>query len=54
MFSNIDINKFILLLSKDVYPYEYMDEREKFNKISLLEKEQFFSHLNMEDIVNPN
>ena len=25
-FSNNDINKFILLLRKGVYPYEYMDE----------------------------
>ena len=24
--SNNDINKLILLLRKDVYPYEYMDE----------------------------
>ena len=34
-FSNNDINKFILLLKKDLYPYEYMDEWEKFNKSSL-------------------
>ena len=26
MFSNNDINKFILLLKKGTYPYEYMDE----------------------------
>ena len=25
-FSNNDINKFILLLRNDVYPYEYMDD----------------------------
>ena len=25
-FSNSDVNKFILLLRKAVYPYEYMDD----------------------------
>ena len=34
-FCNGDINKFILLLRKDVYPYEYMDSRERFNETSL-------------------
>ena len=38
-FSNNDINKFILLLRKGVYPYEYMDEWEKFNETTLPEKE---------------
>ena len=36
--SNHDNNKFILLLRKGVYPYEYMDDWEKFNEISLAEK----------------
>ena len=49
-FSNHDNNKFILLLRKSVYPYEYKDGWEKFNEASLLEKEDFYSHLNMEDI----
>ena len=31
-FSNNDINKFILLLRKDVYPIQSMDDWEKFNK----------------------
>ena len=35
-FSNNDINKFILLLRKCVYPYEYMDDWEKFNETTLL------------------
>ena len=29
-----------------------MDDWEKFNKIQLLEKEDFYSHLNMEDITD--
>ena len=40
------------MLRKGVYPYEYMDDREKFNETSLLEKENFYSHLNMEDITD--
>ena len=51
-FSDHDKNKFILLLRKGVYPYEYMDDWEKFNETSLPEKEGFYSHLNMEDITD--
>ena len=39
--SNNNINKFILLLQKGGYPYEYMDELEKFNETSLSEKKVF-------------
>ena len=49
-FSNNYINKFIFLLRKVVYPYEYMDDWEKFNETSLPEKEEFYSKLDMEDI----
>ena len=49
-FCNNDLNKFILFLRKGVYPYEYMDSWEKFNKTLLPIKEDFYSHLNMEDI----
>ena len=49
-FSNQNNNEFILLLQKGVYSYKYMDDWEKFNEISLPEKEDFYSHLNMEDI----
>ena len=51
-FSNHNIKKFILLLWKGVYPYEYMDDWEKFNETSLPEKDDFYSHLNMEDITD--
>ena len=34
---------------KDVYPYEYVDDCGKFIETSLPEKEDFYSHLNMED-----
>ena len=51
-FSNHNINKFILLLQKCVYPYEYMEGWEKFSKISLPEKEDFYSQLNMGDITD--
>ena len=44
------INKFVLLLRKGVYPYEYMDSWERFREISLPSKEDFYSNLNMEDI----
>ena len=49
-FSNNDINNFLLLLRKDVYPYEFMDDWEKFHKTLLLENEEFYSNLNMENI----
>ena len=49
-FFNCDNNKFILLLRKGVYPYEYVDDWENFNETWLPEKEDFYSHLNMEDI----
>ena len=51
-FSNNDINKFILLLRKRVYPYEYMHDWEKFNETKLPEKDEFYSNLNWEDIAD--
>ena len=51
-FSNNDINKFILLLRKGVYPYEYMDDWERFNETTLYEKEKFYNNLNMEGITD--
>ena len=49
-FCNGDLNKFILLLRKGVYPYEYMDNWERFDETSLPDKESFYSNLNMENI----
>ena len=43
-FCNKDLNKFILLLRKGVYPYEYMDNWERFNETSLPNKESFYSN----------
>ena len=40
----------MLLLRKDIYPYEYMDKWERFNETSLPEKDESYSDLNMEDI----
>ena len=37
------------MLQKGVYPYEYMDNWEKFNETSLSEKDDFYNHLDMED-----
>ena len=49
-FCNGDLNKFILLLRKGVYPYEYMDSWERFNETSLPDKDAFYRNLNMEYI----
>ena len=49
-FCNNNLNKFVLLLRKGVYTYEYADTWERFNEISLPSKEDFYSNLNMEDI----
>ena len=51
-FCNKDLNKFILLLRKGVYPYEYMDSCERFDETSLPDKETVYNSLNMEDITD--
>ena len=40
-FCSCDLNKFVLLLRKGVYPYEGMDSWEKFNETTLPPKEAF-------------
>ena len=49
-FFNNDINKFIMLLRKGVYPYEYMDGWNKFNEKIIPSKELFYSNLTLENI----
>ena len=49
-FCDNGLNKFVLLLRKDVCLYEYMDSWEKFNETSLPSKKDFYSNLNMENI----
>ena len=44
------INKFILLLRKGVFAYEYMHSWKRFNETSLPNKKVFYSSLNTEDI----
>ena len=52
-FSNNGINKFILLLRKAVYPYDYLNEWENVNEATLPEKEKpEYSNLNMEEIID--
>ena len=51
-FFNGDLNKFVLLLRKGIYPYEYMDSWEIFGETSLPDKEAFYSELNLEDITD--
>ena len=49
-FCNNDLDKFVLLLRKGVYPYEYVDSWKKFNETLLPSNEDFYSNLNMKDI----
>ena len=51
-FCNKDINKFILLLTKRIYPNEYIHGWERFNETLLHDKEAFYSTLNMDGITN--
>ena len=49
-----DINKFILFLRKDVYPFEYIDDWKIFNESLLPGDEDFYSHSNDEGITDVN
>ena len=41
-----------MFLRKGVYPYEYMDDWERFNESPLPEKEEFYNNLKMKDITD--
>ena len=43
---------FILLLRKGFYPFEYLDNWERFYETSMPNKEAFYSSLNMENITD--
>ena len=43
-FCNNDLNKFILLLRKGVYPYEYMECWKRLNETSLPRKKKFIAN----------
>ena len=49
-YCNGDLNKFVLLLRKGVFPYEDMDSWENFDETTLPPKEAFYS--NLENISN--
>ena len=49
-FCDNDLDKFIMLLRKGVYPYEYIDEWDKFNEKVLPGKNSFYSNLTLENI----
>ena len=51
-FCNGDTNKFVLLLRKGVYSYEYMESWERFNETSLPDKKAIYRELYLENITD--
>ena len=49
-FCDNDLDEFIMLLRKGVYPYEYIDEWDKFHEKVLPGKESFYSNLTLKNI----
>ena len=49
-FCNGDIDKFMFLLRKSIYPYEHMDDWSRFDEEQLPDESDFSSGLNMEEI----
>ena len=50
--SESDKNKFLLLLRKGVYPYEYMNSWNKFDELQIPTMNKFYRELTMENITN--
>ena len=48
--NSYQVTKFVLLLWKEVYPYEYMDISERFDESSLPGKNNFHSELILQGI----
>ena len=48
-FSSHNLNRFVSL-QNGFYPYKCMDDQQKLIKTPLPGKEDFYSHLNMEDV----
>ena len=51
-FSNHDLNNFISLLQKGFSFYEYKNDWKKHYETLWQEKENFYYHLNIEDVIN--
>ena len=51
-FCENDNNKFLMLIRKVIYPYEYMDSCNKFDQDELPPVKSFYSELTMDNITN--
>ena len=51
-FSNHSSNKFLFLLQNGVFPYEYIDDWEKFNETTLPKQKYFYSRLKMQNVTD--
>ena len=51
-FFNNDISKFMLLLRKGVYLYEFMESWERFMETTFSKKKSFYSKLHLEDVAD--
>ena len=50
--SKINTDKFLLLLRKGVYPYEYMNDWNKFNETKLPSIKDHYSNIKLENITD--